>query len=201
MSGNIKRLMREVRTILLVPIVDINGVPNLIGGTMALPTLTPFATPTTAVLNTWASKYTTAAVDSQHGGNISAATLDGLKLGLGASATDNGLVVTSIGNEQTATFPKVNSSLDFYRDLDPFAAGVFNLAWYLVARPDARFAIIDRVQGGKKNTAAFAIGDVISAYDVTTDHAIDSIGDKKFTSFSQAFVQSGDPLTNYTLAA
>ena len=195
----IKRLMRQTRTVLLVPCVEINGLTFLLSGTAAAPVLTPFAVPTSAALNTWAAIRTSGVANAQVGGNISEAILDNLNLGLGASATDSTLLITSRGNEVTPTLAAVNAVMGFMRDLDQLANGAFNLAWQLVRVADIRYVIVDRVQGGKDSKAAFAAGDVISMYTASTDNGIDNAGDQAFTTLNATFVPDGLINSNYTL--
>lgn len=197
----IKRLMRQTRTILLLPCVEINGVLNIISGTSAASVLTPFSAPTSAALNTWAGVVTASNPLGSIGGNISQAVLDNVALGLGTSATDGTLLITSVGNEVSPTLNKVNATLEFMRDVDPAQAGVYNLAWQLARTADIRYVIADRIQGGKKSTAAFSALDVVSFYSAKTDNGIDNIGDQKFTTFSQAFVADGLVNPNYTLGS
>ena len=197
----IKRLMRQTRTILVVPCIDIAGVTNIISGTVAAPILTPFSAPTAAALNTWQSVITANAVNASIGGNISQAVLDSAKLGLAASATDSVLLITSVGNEVTPTLTKVNATVEIFRDQDPLGNGVFNLAWQLLREADIRYILVDRIQGGKKSTTVFATGDVVSLYIVKTDNGIDNIGDGKFTAMTQNFIPTGVVNPNYTLLA
>ena len=197
----IKRLMRQTRTILAVPCIDVAGVTYLISGTVALPILTPLAAPTAASLNTWQSVITANAVNASIGGNISQAVLDSAKLGLGASATDSTLTITSVGNEVTPTLTKVNATVEIFRDQDPLGNGVFNLAWQLLRTADIRYILVDRIQGGKKSTSPFAVGDVVSLYVVKTDNGLDIIGDGKFTTMTQNFIPTGFVNPNYTLVA
>ena len=195
----IKRLMRQNRTILLVPCVDIAGVTNLISGTSAAPVLTPFSAPTSTALNTWQAITTANAVGASIGGNISGAILDNVKLGLAASTTDKTLTITSVGNEVYPTITKVNATMEVFQDQDPLGNGVFNLANQLLRSPDLRYVVADRVQGNTKSTVAFAVGDVVSLYILKTDVGIDNIADGKFVSLTQKFIPSGVVLPNYTL--
>lgn len=195
----IKRLMRQNRTIVLLPCFEIAGVLQVLGGTSASPIYAPLSAPTSAILNTWASITTYGGPGI--GGNISGAVLDTVKLGLGASTTDNTLLITSVGNEVSATLTKVNASFGFMRDLNPTDTGVFNLAWQLTRVPDIRYVIADRIMGGKNSNAAFAASDVVDFYDVRTDNGIDVPADQKFTTFTQAFVPTGLVNPNYTLGS
>ncbi len=195
----IKRLMRQNRTILLVPCVDIAGVTNLISGTSAAPVLTPFSAPTSAALNTWAAIVTANAAGAAIGGNISGAVLDNVKLGLAASTTNNTLTITSVGNEVYPTITKVDATIEVFEDVDPLGNGVFALGNQLLRSPDLRYVAVDRVQGGKNSSAVFAAGDVVSLYILKTDVGISNIADGKFVTRTQKFIPSGVALPNYTL--
>lgn len=197
----IKRLMRQTRTILLLPLIDINGVLQIVGGTQASPTLTPFATPTSALLNQFIPIVAPGAGLASIGGNVSGATLDNVSLGLAPSATDSTLLITSVGNEVDPTMKKVNSTLEFMRDQSQTDAGTYNLAWQLARAADIRYAIADRVQGNKFSTSLAAVGDVWSLYSVATNDGVDNIGDQKFTTFTQNFIADGVVNPQFSLTA
>jgi hypothetical protein len=191
--------MRQHRTVLLVPCVDVAGNTFLISGPVSAPVLTPFMVPTSTALNTWLAITTANAAGASIGGNISGAILDNIKLGLASSTTDNTLTITNVGNEQYPTLTKVDATLEVFADLDPLGNGVFNLAAQLLRAPDLRYVAVDRIQGNKLSTTTFAAGDVISEYVLKTDIGIDNVADGKFVTMSQKFIPSGVVLPNYTL--
>lgn len=194
------RLIRAHRTILLVPIVDVGGAPYLLGGTKAAPVTCPMSAPTAAVLNTWATVTDSGNALAGIGGNISAATLDTVSLGLAKSDTVSELVVTSIGNEEAITLFNVNAKFSFLRDLDPTAHGVFNLAKDLTIGPDARYAIVDRATGTHLSTDPFAAGQVVDCYEVETDVAPDDAADKTSIKLTQTFIATGEVAIGVTVS-
>lgn len=192
----IDRLLRANRGVLFVPMVDIDNVAYLVG---ADETICPFATPSAAVLDTWRPVVTTAVPASSHGGNPSAAILDDMDLGLAASDTDTELVITSAGNEQTATFKNVDATLTALRDKNAADTGVFNLATKLFTGVDVRFGIVDRI--GYDADAAYVAGQIVSVFEVTTDYPVDQKADRGNLKIQQAPAPSGNVANLVALAA
>lgn len=200
-----ERLLRAHRTVLLAPIVEIGGVVNILGGTPTVPILQAFPgqgdTIDVDILNTWQGVVSDTSANAGVGGNISCAILDDLELGLADSDTDDELTICSIGNEQTLTTYNVNANFTFMRDESTTDTGVYNLAWNLVKAPDIRYAVIDRIQGGKTSTDAFAAGDIVSVYEVRTDNPVDITDDGASIKVQQNFIPSGLVAVNIDVAA
>lgn len=192
----IDRLLRANRTVLFVPVVDIAGVPTLVGADASL---APFSAPTAALLESWRTVTGTATTASSHGGNPSGAILDDMDLGLAASDTDTQLVITSIGNEVSPTFKNVDASFTALRDKFKSDPGVYNLATHLFTAADVRFVVIDRI--GVTAGTPVAAGQVVSGFEMTTDNPIDQKADRGNLAIQQAPSPSGNVLPNYTLAA
>lgn len=192
----IDRLLRANRTVLFVPVVDIAGVPTLVG---AAGTTAPFSAPTSAVLESWRGITSTATAASAHGGNPSGAILDDMDLGLAASDTDTQLVITSLGNEVAPTFKNVDATFTALRDKVKSDVGVYNFATRLFLAPDFRFAAVDRI--GYTPGSAFAAGHVISLFEMSTDYPTDQKADRGNLAIRQAPAPSGLVLPNYTLGA
>lgn len=192
----IDRLLRANRTVLLVPVVDIDGEPTLVGVDNSL---APFAAPTAALLEGWRTTLNATATAASHGGNISGAVLDDMDLGLGASSTDNELVLTSIGNEVTPTYKTVDATLTVLRDKNKADTGVFNLATKLVVAADVRYAIVDRI--GYVAGEPFAVGQIVSLYEVHTDNPVDQKADRANLKVQQVPVPSGVVTSQYQIAA
>jgi hypothetical protein len=190
------RLLRAHRTLLLVPRIEVNGEPYLLGGTLAAPVIAPMTAPTAAILNTWLAVTDGSKANAGIGGNISAATLDDVDLGLADSDTESELVVTSRGDEQAITLFNVDAKFVFLRDLDPVAAGTFNLARDLVIGPDIEYVIVDRAIGEHSAIDPFVAGQVVSLYDVITDVAPDDSSDKSSIKINQNFVGTGEVAIN-----
>lgn len=192
----IDRQLRANRTVLLAPMIDVAGVPSLVG---ADGTVCPFATPTAAVLDSWRAIKTTTATGSSHGGNISEALLDTLALGLAASATNSELTIVSIGNEVSVSYKNVNATLDGLRDANEADTGVFNLFTNLVNGPDVRYAVVDRI--GYDHDFPVEVGQVVGLYEVHTDNPLDQKADRANLKIQQAAIPSGEVVGNYTIAA
>jgi hypothetical protein len=192
----IDRLLRANRTVLMVPIVDINGVPTLVGADNSL---APFTAPTAALLETWRTISSLGTVAAAHGGNPSGAILDDMDLGLAASDTDTQLVLTSVGNEVTPTFKNVDATLTALRDKNKADTGVYNFATGLFVGPDVRFAIVDRI--GVTAGTAFAVGQAVSLFEVSTDYPIDQKADRGNLAIQQQPAANGNVNPNYSLAA
>lgn len=195
MAG-IDRLLRANRTVLLVPMVDIKGVPNLVGTDGHV---VPFTAPTAALLEGWRQIQTTAPAASAHGGNPSAAILDDMDLGLAASDTDTQLTIVSVGNEVSPTFKNVDATLTALRDANKSDPGVFNLATQLFVAADVRYAIVDRIQ--VTNGTPVAVGQLVSLYEVATDYPVDQKADRGNLAIQQQPAPNGNVLSNFTLAA
>lgn len=193
----IDRLLRANRTIMLVPVIDgPTGDPILIG---ADGSKCQFSNPTAAVLNTWVGITTTVPAAASNGGNISCALLDDVTLGMADSDTDEELSICSIGNESTPTFYNVDASLTAFRDRNIADTGVFNLALQLLNGAGVRYAAVDRF--GKPSTATFAVGDLMSLFDLTTDNPVDVKEDRSNLKIQQTPKTSGLVNNLYSLAA
>lgn len=193
---SIDRLLRPARTVVLMPMIDLAGVPTIVApdGTTC-----PFAAPTAAVLEAWRAVATTTATGAAHGGNISDALMDDMALGLAASDTDTELTITSRGNEVSPTFTNVNATLTALRDANKSDTGVFNLATQLLNAPDARYAVLDRI--GYAKAVAVAVGQVVSLYELNTDNPIDVRADRANLKIQQAPIPTGLVNSLYTLAS
>lgn len=194
--ASIDRLNRANRTVLVMPVVDGPTEPLIVSPTG---TTCAFSAPTSAVLSAWAAVQTTGVTGASHGGNVSCALLDDMKLGLGASETDTQLTICSIGNETVPTFYKVDADFSGLRDKVESDTGVFNLWTQLMNAPDIRYVWLDRI--GKSSSAAFAVGDPVSLYEGRTDNPVDIKGDKANLLLQQVPLTTGLVNVNYTLTA
>lgn len=190
----IDRLLRANRQIMLVPVIDGATEPLLVSPTGVT---CPFSAPTTAVLAAWAAVVLTSQTGATHGGNVSCALLDDVKLGLAASDTDTELTICSIGNEVTPTFYKVDADLTGLRDASQSDTGVFNLWTQLVNDPDTRYVIVDRI--GSPSGTVEIVGDIVSMYEVYTDNPVDVKADKGNLKLQQTPNPTGLVNLNYTL--
>ena len=133
--------------------------------------------------------------------DISCATLDDYTLNMADSDTDDTLTVCDIGNVSTPTFYNYEASLDFLRDKDSTANGLFNLAWRLFRGADRPFWLIKRI--GKINTSTFLADgtDVISMFGVNTDLPVDVVEDAAMLKFGARFKTTGDLNINYSVVS
>lgn len=154
------------------------------------------ATPTAAELN---AQFVYTTTETAMVFNVSCATLDDYTLNMTDSDTDDSLSICDIGNVQNPTFQNYEASLDGFRDASLSDTGVFNLFHELFMGVDNPFWLIKRI--GKAQNAAFAIGDVISMYGVTTDYGTDVIEDNSMIKWGARFKTNGNLLVNYTIAA
>jgi hypothetical protein len=192
----IERLLRPARTIVLIPLIDLDDVPTLVGPDGSV---CPFDAPTAAILEAWRAVKTTTATGASHGGNISGATLDDVDLGLAASATDTELTIVSEGNEVSPTFRNVDAAITILRDASQADTGVYNLATFLLNAPDSRYAVFDRI--GYSQDVAVAVGQDISLYELNTDNPIDQKADRGNLKLHQAPIPTGLVTSLYTLAS
>lgn len=191
----IDRLMRANRTILAVPVVELStGVISIVSPTG---TTAPLAAPSSAILDAWRAIVTANAAGAGRGGNISCALLDDVTLGFGDSDTDTELTICSVGNEADPTFASADITLTALRDKSLTDTGVFNLATQLLKAPDVRYAFFDRI--GYASTAAFAVGQIVNAFDTRTDNPVDIKEDRGNLKIQQTPIFLGNFLQNYAL--
>jgi hypothetical protein len=195
------RLLRAHRTLLLVPIVDVNGVSYLLGGTQTASIIAPLSAPTAAVLNTWVGVNDNSLSISGVGGNISCAVLDNVDIGLSDSDTDDEQTVCSQADESDPTFYNVDASITFQRDESLTASNVRNLAWNLLKGKGVRYAIIDRAWGEYTSTDLFVAGQKIDIYEIDTDNLLNETEDQATIKGTQNSVPTGVVLVNGTVAA
>lgn len=191
----IERLMRATRTVLVMPTVDINNVPHVVG---ADGSTTPFETPSAAVLNSWIGITSMSNPASHHGGNISCALLDDLELGTTDSETDDELTICSRGNESEAVSRNVSATMTVFRDKFKANEDIFNLATHLFNAENVNYAILDRV--GYVQNAPIVSGQDVSLYEVTTNNPVDVKEDQGNLKITQSPAPTGILLTNHTLA-
>lgn len=179
-----------------VPLYELNNVLVIVGpdGTTC-----PFTAPTAAVLDAWRQVLTTTATGAGQGGNVSCAILDDVTLGLSESETDTELTICSVGNESEPTFVNVDAQITGFRDKNKADTGIFNLYTQLNVGVDTRYGWVDRI--GQKSTDAFAIGQIISAYDALNDVPLDVMEDRGNIKLQQNPVPSGNVITLYTIAS
>jgi len=133
--------------------------------------------------------------------NISPAVTDAYTLNLTDSDSDSSLSVVDNAQVSTPTTYNYEVSLDGFRDSATAADSYFNKFKTLVADAavGTKYYIIKRT--GKAHNAAFALGDNISVFGVTTDFADDLVADGEMIRVGGRFIQSGEVAVNTTVAA
>lgn len=131
--------------------------------------------------------------------NVSCATLDDYTMNQSESDTDDTRTVCDEGEVSNATFMNYEVSLDFLRDESVTDAGIFNMAAELTRAPDRPFIAIKRI--GKKQNAAFVVGDHISLFGVDTDYTQDIVEGGSLLAHGARFKPTGLIEVNYALEA
>lgn len=184
-------------TVLLLPCIDVNGVPHIITSTG----LVSAATVTAAALNQYISITNGSGTQAAAGGNISCAVLDDMTLGLDGSDTDDTKTICSKGQTETPTLYNFTADLNVLRDEDLTAVGLFNLARDLTRAADVPYIIAHRVKGGFDSSENAAIGQEWDFYRVDTDNPVPTQGDGEFQTLSLGFIPRGWVNVGYELAA
>ena len=131
--------------------------------------------------------------------NVSCATLDDYTMNMSDPETDDTLTVCDVGNVSTPTYENYEVSLDFLRDSSVTANGVFNLARDLTLTADRPFWAIKRI--GKGRNTAFAVGDTISMFGVTTDLPVNGIEDNTMLTHGARFKNTGEININHEVTS
>lgn len=155
-----------------------------------------WSAPTAAELN---DLFVYGTNETAMGFNISCGILDDYTLNMTDSDTDDSMSICDIGNVSAPTFANYEASLDFFRDRDVDANGIFNLGFDLFKGPDLPYYIVKRI--GYLQNEPFAVGQTISIYGVNTDYPVDLVEDNTMLQFGARFKPSGDLNINYEIAA
>jgi hypothetical protein len=131
--------------------------------------------------------------------NISSAVTDDYTLGLTDSQSDNSLAIVDNANVVTPTYNNYSASMDGFRDASLVASSVYNDFKNLFQSSDKKYYIIKRI--GKAHDAAFAVGDIISVFGVTTDFGQDIYGDGAMIRLGARFLTTGEVATNIAVSA
>jgi hypothetical protein len=146
------------------------------------------ATPTVAELNNAALVFDiTCALDE-----------DGTEFTLGDPDTDDSLSFCDAAGNQTATFKNPSVVYQYYRDADRIAAGVYNLAFDLLAFPDIPYIGILRI--GQDSDVIYAAGQKISMVGGRTDLPVGVENSGENARLSTTFLPDGFVNWNKTLS-
>jgi len=191
------KVLPGFETILLIPAVEINGVPWMITPTG----LVDYEDPTAADLNVWIPITKPSDQYASQGGNISCAVLDDLSLGLTDSDTDDSKTVCSKGNSEALTFYNFDAQLNAKRDEDIHADSLNNLFRDLTRAPDLAYFIGHRVRGEYNSTDLAEAGQEWDFYYVHTDVQVPGYGDNEHIQAQSTFVPKNVVNVRHTLTA
>jgi len=151
-------------------------------------------------LSTW-SPTLAQVTDATKVFNISPAITDDYTLNMTDSDIDSSLSMTDAAQVNTPTLFNYEASLDGFRDASTSATSVYNKFrdLFATAAVGTKYYLIKRI--GKAHTAAFAVGDEISVYGVTTDYAHDIIGDGEMIRYAGRFLTTGEVAVNVAVGA
>lgn len=143
---------------------------------------------------------TSAELNSAFAYDISCAVLDDYTLNLTDSDTDDTVTVCDIGNVETPTFRNYEAELTGLRDADiADTNSVYNTFYKLFPAPDVKYWLVKRI--GPSQASAFAAGQVVSLYGVSTDYPTNNAEDGSMLSMTANFKPNGNVNVNYTLGA
>ena len=188
-----EKILPGNETVLVIPVVEVNGVPNLVGDT-----LVPYDAPTVAVLTMWHAITVNGDTGSGAGGNLSGALKDDLTLGLTDSDTDPDRTINSKGQSEALTFFNFDSEFTIFRDASLSATDSrFNMASDLVRAPDVPYMIAHRI--GYDETVVPAIGQEWDFYYSWTDNPVPVYADGGNQAVTQTLVPKNVVLPSHTL--
>lgn len=191
------KVLPGYETILLIPSIEINGVPWMITPTG----LVDYENPTAAALNVYIPIVKPSQTNASQGGNISCAVLDDLNLGLTGSDTDDSKTVCSKGNTAALTFYNFDAQLNAKRDEDIDGDGLYNLFRDLTRAPDLQYFIGHRVRGQFNSTDLAAAGQEWDFYYVNTDIQVAGYGDSEHIQAQSSFIPKNVVNVRHVLAA
>ena len=133
--------------------------------------------------------------------NISPAVIDGYTLNLTDSDTNSSLSVVDNAQVNTPTNFNYEASFDGFRDANTGATSVYNKFrdLFATAPVGTKYYLVKRI--GKAHDAAFAQGDLISVFGVTTDFTDDLLADGEMIRYGARFLQTGEVAVNVAIAA
>jgi hypothetical protein len=131
--------------------------------------------------------------------NISPAIADNYTLNMTDSDVDNSLSLADSAQVNTPTLYNYEASLDGFRDSNLAATSVYNKFRDLfTVAAGTKYYLIKRI--GKAHDAAWAVGDIISIFGVTTDNPVDIVADGAMIMLGARFLTTGEVKVNLTLA-
>ena len=149
----------------------------------------------------WSAPTLTEITDATKVFNISQAVTDNYTLNMTDSDLDNSLSIVDNSSVSTPTLYNYEASLDAFRDANGAADSAYNLfkTKFADAPVGTKYYLIKRI--GKAHDAAFAAGDLVSVYGVTTDFPIDIVADGAMILIGARFLTTGELAVNVPVAA
>jgi len=133
--------------------------------------------------------------------NISPAVTDGYTLNMTDSDLDSSLAIVDNASVSTPTMYNYEASIDGFRDANTTATSAYNKFrdLFATAAVGTKYFLIKRI--GKAHNAAFAAGDLVSVYGVTTDYALDIVADGAMIMTGARFLTTGQVAVNVAVGA
>lgn len=178
-----KLLIGDKDTILLLPALEIDGIPNVFGATG----LVEFDSLAAADYNKYIPIVTNSSSGWGHGGNVTCAIQDDFTLGSTDPEIDDTKTVCSKGSSGAIKRYNFEAEFNIFRDADlTSTTSEFVMASDLVRAPDIPYIIAHRI-GYSRDTAAVA-GHDWNLYYVHTDNPVDTAGDDEWQMRTQTFI-------------
>lgn len=183
-------------TVLLIPVIEIDAVPHLLGST----TIAPYTAPTSAILNKYIDILDNNDTGWGAGGNVTCALRDDMTLGMTDSDTDDDRSLCSTSATGAFTFFNFEAEFNIFRDASVTeATSVYNMAKDLIQAPDIPYIIAHRI--GYSHTTDAAPGQEWDFYYVWTDNPVPVYSDGGNQLITQTFVSKNIINIGYELAA
>jgi hypothetical protein len=184
MAGKV--LIGDKDTILLLPAVEILGVPHVFGPSSVI----AFDALTNAVYNKYIPIVTNATSGWGAGGNVTCAIQDDYTLGSTDPEIDDTKTVCSKGSSGAIKRYNFEAEFNVFRDITPTStSSVFAMASDLVRAADIPYIIAHRI--GYSSDTASAVGHEWNLYYVHTDNPVDTSGDDEWQMRTQTFIPKG----------
>jgi hypothetical protein len=190
-----KLLVGDKTTLLLIPAIEIDSVPAMVGAT-----LVDYAAPTVALLNRYIPIVSNSITNFGAGGNVTCAIQDDYTLGTTDPEVDDTRNVCSKGASGEIKRYNFEAEFNFFRDLSlTDNTSEFNMARDLTRAPDIPYFIAERI--GYDHMAEAEVGQEWSFYYVHTDNPVPGYDDDGWQMVTQSFVPKGVLNANYEVTA
>lgn len=190
-----KLLVGDQETILLIPAIEIDGVPWMVGDT-----LVDYSAPTAALLNKYLPIVNEGITGWGAGGNVTCSLRDDFTLGSTDPEIDDSRTVCSKGASGEIKRYNFEAEFTIFRDASlTSTSSEFNMTNNLVRAADIPYFIAYRV--GYDHTTAAATTQEWDFYYVHTDNPVPVYADDDWQMTTQTFVPKGVLNVGYEVAA